>query len=76
MRGLPIIALPVNDELLTSWLDRTALLHGLERQQLLTWAGCHEVAPRSIDEDASPSDVRAIARLMRASEGQIVARTH
>jgi hypothetical protein len=76
MRGLPIIALPVNDELLTSWLDRTALLHGLERQQLLTWAGCHEVAPRSIDEDASPSDVTAIARLMRASEGQIVARTH
>jgi hypothetical protein len=75
MRGLPLIA-PVNDELLTSWLDRTALLHGLERQQLLAWAGCHEVTPRSIDEDASPSDVTAIARLMRTCEGQIVARTH
>lgn len=76
MRGLPRIALPVDDELLSSWLDRTAFLHGIERRQLLVWAGCNEAVLRSVDEDVSPSDARAIAGLMRSCEGQIIGRTH
>lgn len=76
MTSLSLIALPVSNEILSSWLDRTATLHGLHRHHLLNWSGCNTDQTSMVDDELADADLVALARMMRSSETDVWKRTH
>jgi hypothetical protein len=40
MTGLSLVAPPVSEVILSSWLNRAAVLHGVRWHHLLEWSGC------------------------------------
>jgi hypothetical protein len=73
---LSLVAIPTHNELLSSWLDRTATLHGVRRHHLLEWSGYRGDVWRHIDYEIRDTDVAALARMMRSSWSEVYARTH
>lgn len=76
MSQLSLIATPAHDELLSSWLDRTANLHGVRRHHLLEWSGYRGRTGRQLDQVVNETDIAIIARMMRSGKSEIYARTH
>ncbi|WP_297834157.1 hypothetical protein [Pseudomonas sp.] len=76
MNGLPLTAIQVDGEILSSWLDRTAALHGVQRHHLLKWVNCSHLKGALIDGLLSREDTAAIAWMMRVNETQVAAKTH
>ena len=76
MNRLSLIAEPVPNEILSSWLDRTATLHGVRRHHLLKWSGYRGGVGRHIDHAVTDPDVAALAGMMRSNEPDVYARMH
>jgi hypothetical protein len=76
VKELCLIANPVKDEILSSWLERTALLHGLRLHHLLDWLEYGPISIRSFDRAISNVNIVAVAFMMRSSVPEISARTH
>jgi hypothetical protein len=71
-----LVAIPTQNELLSSWLDRTAALHGVRRHHLLEWSGYRDKVGRHIDYEICDADVAALAHMMRVSMPEVYAKTH
>lgn len=64
---LPEILLAENDEVLSSWLTRSAALCRVRPETLLEQLGISEVVPTALDRRALPMDLARLAVAMRSS---------
>jgi hypothetical protein len=64
---LPEILLAENDEILSSWLTRSAMLYRVRPETLLEQLGISEVIPAVLDRRALPMDLERLAVAMRSS---------
>lgn len=71
-----MVAIPAGNELLSSWLDRTAVLHGVQRHHLLAWSGYRGGDGRQLDYNIHDTDAAALAHMMRPTGSEIHGRTH
>jgi hypothetical protein len=64
---LPEILLAETDEILSSWLTRSAALYRVRPQTLLEQLGLSEIVPIGLDRRALPMDLERLAVAMRSS---------
>ena len=64
---LPEILLAENDEVLSSWLTRSAALYRARPETLLEQLGISEVVPAVLDRRALPMDLERLSVAMRSS---------
>ena len=64
---LPEILLAENDEVLSSWLTRSAALYRVRPETLLEQLGISEVVPTALDRRALPMDLERLSVAMRSS---------
>ena len=64
---LPEILLAENDEVLSSWLTRSAALYRVRPETLLEQLGISEVVPAVLDRRALPMDLERLSVAMRSS---------
>lgn len=64
---LPEIPPAEADEILSSWLSRTAAVYRARPETLLEQVGVIEIAPAILDRDATPTDLERLAVAMRSS---------
>jgi TniQ len=68
---LPEILSPENDEVLSSWLTRSAALYRVRPETLLEQLGISEVVPAALDRRARPMDLERLSVAMRSSPDAI-----
>lgn len=76
MSGLSLVAPAEEDELLSSWLDRTATLHGIRRRDLLEWSKCSAATVIDVDDGPGEEDLLALTHMMRSNKADVWERTH
>jgi hypothetical protein len=64
---LPEIMLAENDEVLSSWLTRSAALYRVRPETLLEQLGISEIVPAVLDRRALPMDLERLSVAMRSS---------
>src|SRR6185437_3010941 len=64
---LPEILLAETDEILSSWLTRSAALYRVRPQTLLEQLSLSEIVPVGLDRRALPMDLERLAVAMRSS---------
>jgi hypothetical protein len=64
---LPEILLAENDEVLSSWLTRSAAFYRVRPETLLEQLGISEVVPAALDRRALPMDLARLSVAMRSS---------
>jgi hypothetical protein len=64
---LPEILQPENDEVLSSWLTRSAALYRARPEALLEQIGISEVVPAVLDRQVLPMDLERLSVAMRSS---------
>ena len=64
---LPEILSAENDEVLSSWLTRSAALYRVRPETLLEQLGISEVVPAALDRRARPMDLERLSVAMRSS---------
>ena len=73
--SLPIIPVPEADELLSSWLARTAAIYMAKPSSLLEQIGCVETNPALLDRRPEQSDIDIVATSLRRRRDEIVEMT-
>ena len=74
--SLPYVTEPCPDELLSSWLRRTAAEYGVSFEQLAQHVGLSRTKPADIDHDLSPDEVGQLAGAMRVERAEVRRRLH
>lgn len=72
MGPIPIIPEPEVDELLSSWVTRTADIYYAKPSSLLEQIGCIETSPLMLDRRPEPADIDVIALSLRKTRAEIV----